>query len=69
MDFNLTGNQRFWSVMAIAWVLIWVFESRFWRYRFPNGGWEVFLGIGIGPIALVLAFIWVYKGYQNDRKK
>jgi hypothetical protein len=69
MDIYLTGKQRLWIVLVFAWVLLWLFVGEPWRYRFPNGGWEVFLIVGIAPVALALSVIWVRHGLGSDRKK
>lgn len=69
MNINLTGKQRLWAVIAIAWILFWLFAIEPWESRFPYDKWKYFLVIGIGPIALTLTFIWVRRGLQSDRKE
>ena len=66
---NLTGKQRFWVVVAVAWIVFCFFAIEPWQDRFPSGDWKAFLTFGTGPVAFVLAIIWVRRGFQNDKKR
>lgn len=65
MDMNLTGKQRLWVVIAIAWILFWLFVAEPWEF---SDEWKGFLAVGIGPVALTLAIIWIRRGFQNDKR-
>ena len=66
---NPTGKQRLWIVIAAAWILFVLFNTEPWEYSNLGdyGPWMGFLVFGIGPVAVVLAFIWVRRGFQNDK--
>jgi hypothetical protein len=68
MGINLSGWQRIWVVISIAWMLYWFFEPEPWKYDFPYGGWKDFMVAGIGPIAIFVAVTWIRRGFQNARK-
>jgi hypothetical protein len=68
MNTNQIGKQRLWIVTAVVWVLFWLFASEPWRYETQYSAWYEFLGIGISPIAIVLAAIWVRRGFKNDKR-
>lgn len=66
MNTNLTGKHRVWIVIGIAWILFWLFVISPWR---PYREWGSFFAVGSGPVAVVLAVIWIRRGLANDRKE
>ena len=68
MNSNLTGKQRLLVVTGAVWILSWLFALTPWRWTFPHGNWMPFLVVGVAPIAIWLTFIWVRRGFQNDKE-
>ena len=66
---HLTGRQRLFTVLAAVWVIFMAFATEPWRYRFPYWNWKPFLIVGLAPIAIIIAVLWVRRGLQNDRKR
>jgi hypothetical protein len=66
---NLTGKQRLWTIIAIAWILLWLYDIQPWEYTFPHGSWNDFLITGICPVALIGAIIWIRIGFLKDKNK
>ena len=68
MSTSFTGKQRLGAVVATAWVVYCFFSIEPWKYSGVRM-WEKFLALGIGPVAVILASIWVYRGFRNDKSR
>jgi len=67
MATSLSGKQRLWVVIAAAWIALWLVIFAPWREGTYTDPWLQFFVIGVGPVALVLAIIWVRRGFRNER--
>ena len=65
----LSGKQRLYIVTAVAWVTWIAFDSEFWGYRFPYGGWREFLLIGLAPPITIVVTLWIRAGFARDSKE
>lgn len=66
MAVKLKGKHRLWIVIGVAWMLFWLFAIAPWS---PYQKWAAFFAVGIGPVAFVLAVIWIRRGLANDRRE
>ena len=65
---SLSGKQRLGVVIAATWVTLAFFAIEPWaRDRYDGGRWQAFFGVGVAPIAVILAAIWVYRGFKRTR--
>jgi hypothetical protein len=69
MKIALSGKQRIGVSIAIGWVLFCLFQYAPWEYQYIQARiqWEYFFKVGLMPIVLILAVIWIRSGMQQDK--
>ena len=67
---NFTGKERFWAVVGAAWILLVLFALAPWEQsRYESGNWKRFFIFGVVPIACVVAFFWIRRGFYLERER
>lgn len=64
MKRSITGKQRLIIVLCACWIVSIAFWMNFWEWTYRDGDFVPFAVVGIGPLAVISAGVWVFNGFH-----